>query len=733
MNDRMKKALATALFFFSAASALFAPSAKAQEDREAVRKSFEAVRPSFCTLEFTLRKKTRLEKSEIEEESPDSEIQRLVTLADNQQTLDAWGVAVTKDEILLPELFLRPGDVEKLEVTDASGARFEGRLHAVGRDHDFVIVKPAAPRELVPLAFAEWTRPELGEYFHVTYADLVDNRWNLNVSPYIQTNAPLLPQKDWFCTDSLRAGSVVADRKGVPVGIALDQYLWVRADGRSSFLGRAILADERISDLEARYETLRKAAAGAVRRIEITFRADRADELGRGADPRAGRAVLFGLVLDDKGTLLVPQELSRDQVRKIEDIRIGEGAQRHAGAFVGSFRAIGGMLIRAEGLKAQPAVARDAAPPPPGQLFFTATFDDRFGRSRVKVDYNRLFRVEKGLKGAARLQPRKKTRPGSFLLDFDGRVVGVVTGDRKDEDLDEMALEQSRERFYMERYRALYAPDYLRRILFFSEIGDVLSDPAAHFDPRAVPMTKKEEKRLVWLGVEFQELSKPLAEALGVQERDLTNDGRRGLFVTEIHPGSPAEIAGLRSEDILLTLQPEGEASRDLAAEPIERFGGFGRGQRAGGVTGQTPWKPTRNYLTSMLTEVGADRTVAFEYLRGGKKARVEIKLAYAPTDFETADRFKDDALGFTVKELTYEVRHFQKLDPAFKGVVVAKVESGSKADVAKLPPLSIIWKVNDDPVRDLGHFKELVATARSLTLTTISYGQTKLVEIERE
>jgi S1-C subfamily serine protease len=134
-----------------------------------------------------------------------------------------------------------------------------------------------------------------------------------------------------------------------------------------------------------------------------------------------------------------------------------------------------------------------------------------------------------------------------------------------------------------------------------------------------------------------------------------------------------------------------------------------------------------------MLTEIGASKKAVFEVLRGKEKTRVGVPLEFAPVDFETAERHKDDALGFTVKELTYEVRHFQKLDPTVTGVVVVRVESGSKADIGKLPPLSIVTRVNDVAVRDLVHFRAATAEARSVTLTTLSLGQTKLVELSRE
>ncbi|MBV8881426.1 MAG: hypothetical protein JO332_15780, partial [Planctomycetaceae bacterium] len=521
---RIAAALLSASLLAAAASPL-----GAQEDREAIRKVYDSVHKSFIGLEITLKKKTRLEKAELEEESLDAETQRLFQLSENEQPLEAWGIAVEKGLILMADKTLKDSDIEKIKATDATGTSFDATPVAVGRNHDFVLLKPAQARDLVPLEFADWTNPILGESFHVTHADLVDNSWQLNVSPYIMTNAPLAADKGWFCMDLMRPGSVVSDKKGAPVGIALDAYLWVLPDGRSSFLGKGILADDRLTDLDQRTEALRKALPAGIKRVEILFRAEKSQERYLPSEEtQQGKAAVFGVTIDDQGTLFVPQDLSRELVRKIEDINVVDEGKTLPATFLGLYKAFGGFLVRAEGLKARPAIVRDGQAPPRGQIFYTATFEDRFGRSRIKIDYNRLFRTESGLAGAPRIQPRKRIKTGSFLLDADGRIIGCATLDKKEEDFDEVAAEASRDRYYG-RSRAGYTPEHLRRLMFFSELTPRLDAPAGHIDPRALPMTKKEEKRLVWLGVEFQEISKPIAETLGVQDRDLTNDGRRGL------------------------------------------------------------------------------------------------------------------------------------------------------------------------------------------------------------
>ncbi|HZE97539.1 MAG TPA: hypothetical protein VE981_10975, partial [Planctomycetota bacterium] len=295
----------------------------AQENREAIRKVDDTVHKSFVGIEVTLKRKTRLERAELEEESLDAEAQRLVQLSENEQFLEAWGVAVDKNLILMADKTLKDADIEKIEATDSTGTKFLLKLQAVGRNHDFVLLQPASPRELTPLEFSDWANPGLGESFHVTHADLVDNAWHLNVSPYIMTNAPLAAAKTWFCIDLMRPGSVVSDKNGATVGVALDAYLWVQPDGRSSFLGKSILADDRITDLDKRTEALRKSLPSGVKRVELTFRAEKTqDRYAPPDEAQQGKAAVFGVVIDDQGTLFIPQDLSRDMVRKVEDIAV---------------------------------------------------------------------------------------------------------------------------------------------------------------------------------------------------------------------------------------------------------------------------------------------------------------------------------------------------------------------------------------------------------------------------
>ena len=111
------------LFVFVLFVSLWCSSLRAQEDREAVRKTYENVRKSFVALEVKLRKKTKIEKAEAEDEAADAESQRLQQLMETDQPLETWAVAVEKDLLLMAEKGLKEADIGKIEFD----ARVEGR------------------------------------------------------------------------------------------------------------------------------------------------------------------------------------------------------------------------------------------------------------------------------------------------------------------------------------------------------------------------------------------------------------------------------------------------------------------------------------------------------------------------------------------------------------------------------------------------------------------------------
>ena len=65
-----------------------------------------------------------------------------------------------------------------------------------------------------------------------------------------------------------------------------------------------------------------------------------------------------------------------------------------------------------------------------------------------------------------------------------------------------------------------------------------------------------------------------------------------------------------------------------------------------------------------------------------------------------------------TVRDMTYEVRRYFQRAADDPGVIVSKVEQGSKASVTGMKPYEIITHVNDEPITSAANFEKILASA---------------------
>ena len=69
-------------------------------------------------------------------------------------------------------------------------------------------------------------------------------------------------------------------------------------------------------------------------------------------------------------------------------------------------------------------------------------------------------------------------------------------------------------------------------------------------------------------------------------------------------------------------------------------------------------------------------------------------------------DATEEVIVGVTARDMTYELRRYYQRPEGEPGVVVSKIESGSKASVAGVKPYELITAVNDQPVADVAEFE---------------------------
>ncbi len=118
---------------------------------------------------------------------------------------------------------------------------------------------------------------------------------------------------------------------------------------------------------------------------------------------------------------------------------------------------------------------------------------------------------------------------------------------------------------------------------------------------------------------------------------------------------------------------------------------------------------------------------------RDGEEKTVSLALELGPEDFDSAETYKSESLGATVKTLTYEVRRFCKLTDDDPGVIVSKIETGGKAAVSRIRPYEIITHVNGQPISGLEGFQEAIASGGVTELTVKYLAKTRLVKVTLE
>lgn len=172
-----------------------------------------------------------------------------------------------------------------------------------------------------------------------------------------------------------------------------------------------------------------------------------------------------------------------------------------------------------------------------------------------------------------------------------------------------------------------------------------------------------------FLGAMIQKVTPEIAETMGLK-------GVHGALVADLTKDGPAERAGLKTGDVIVSL--DGKEVKDSAALPLQ-------------VARLTPGK-----------------TVQAKVLRDGKELTLPITVGEFKEDEVTASVGTGD-LGLAVQTLTPDIAEELGLERT-DGVVVTAVTPGSAADDAGLQKGDVIAEVNRHPVRTVADFNRETA-----------------------
>lgn len=175
-----------------------------------------------------------------------------------------------------------------------------------------------------------------------------------------------------------------------------------------------------------------------------------------------------------------------------------------------------------------------------------------------------------------------------------------------------------------------------------------------------------------WLGVGIQNLTGELAEYYGIKNG-------KGVLVTEVFPGDPADQAGIRPKDIILEVNGNKvETSRDL---------------------------------TGMIADTRVGDTVAVKVLRGDAEKRFDVKIARrndAKLSAQNREKVHEAELGLRVESVTPELAERYNTSET-EGVIVVDISPGSKGEEAGVQAGDIIKEINHHSIKTLQDYTEAI------------------------
>jgi serine protease Do len=165
-----------------------------------------------------------------------------------------------------------------------------------------------------------------------------------------------------------------------------------------------------------------------------------------------------------------------------------------------------------------------------------------------------------------------------------------------------------------------------------------------------------------WLGIAMQPLTPALANAIG-------HSGAQGVIVNKVEPNSPASKAELQQGDVITAFNGEAiKAPRDLAVDVANTADGS--------AAKLTIW-------------------------RGGDQHTVNVAIGPMPAQktVAQADDTENAPVGMALAPLNHDEQEQLGLNSSVKGVVVAQVTPGSRAEESGVQSGDVIVRVGNEVV----------------------------------
>ena len=226
-----------------------------------------------------------------------------------------------------------------------------------------------------------------------------------------------------------------------------------------------------------------------------------------------------------------------------------------------------------------------------------------------------------------------------------------------------------------------------------ANVGIGLAIPADQARRVTDALIRGERPQRGYLGVELQPVGEDIAAALGIPKD-------RGEIVGTVQEGRPADRAGLRQGDVILSID---------------------------GV----PVDPERN-VSYLISNTPVGDTIPVTIIRDGETRTINVEVGQRPSveEFRAMSAQDDDddgmapedqtpaeggeALGMAVQPLNDQIRRALRVPSSIEGLVITRVDPGSDAARRGLSRGDVIMSVDRRALTDATQISRAVSAARS-------------------
>jgi serine protease Do len=174
-----------------------------------------------------------------------------------------------------------------------------------------------------------------------------------------------------------------------------------------------------------------------------------------------------------------------------------------------------------------------------------------------------------------------------------------------------------------------------------------------------------------WLGVGIQDLTPELTEYYDLKSNE-------GVLVTQVFKGDPAEKGGIKPNDIITAVNRKRvESARELS---------------------------------QMIADIGVGEQTEITLLRNGREITVYIKTAKREDTRLQAEKEQEDGneeIGLAVKTLDPETARRLGYGEDEQGVIITRVEPGSKGELAGIRQGDLVKEINRAPITTVKEYRK--------------------------